>query len=191
MVVEASNLSVASVDSAPAAPYTQEGRPNTFPPSAASSADFTAAAAAAVVAAHTPNGRSANFPPDYLARQHHFTPVTAAASMAQAPSPSLPLSDGEQLNHSPSKSNSDVPIDPSIAATSPTYAGAPYSPYTPQGHEMPQYPGHPPQSYPGWPYPGAPHGLAYSSPGGNSSAAGSPATTGPPRPGQVSLVRLR
>ena len=105
--------------------------------------------------------------------------------MAQATSPSMPLSDGHHPSHSTSKSNTEVPIDPSIAASSPTYPG-PYSPYAPQPHDMAQY-GHgpPPPNY-HWPahaYP--PHGMPYSSPGTNS-ASGSPATTGPPRPGQVS-----
>ncbi|MCJ1254505.1 hypothetical protein MMC24_002320 [Lignoscripta atroalba] len=84
------------------------------------------------------------------------------------------------------KSNPEVPIDPSIAASSPTYP--PYSPYAPQGHDMSHYQGHPPpQGYTGWPpqY-GHPHGLPggpYSSPGTAVSSAGSAATAGP-RPGQ-------
>ena len=110
--------------------------------------------------------------------------------MAQATSPSLPLSDGQNQSSSSSKSNSDLPIDPSIAAQSPTYPG-PYSPYPPQGHDMnPQYPGHPPPGYPHWPgYGGHPHGMPYSSPSA-PSAGGSPATTGPPRPGQVKFWAL-
>lgn len=104
--------------------------------------------------------------------------------MAQATSPSLPLSDGQNQSHSSNKSNNDLPIDPSIAANSPTYPG-PYSPYPPQGHEMAQYQGHPPPGYPHWPgYAGHPHGMPYSSPGA-PPPGGSPATTGPPRPGQV------
>ena len=96
----------------------------------------------------------------------------------------MPLSAGQNQSHPSSESNKDPPIDPSIAASSPTYPG-PYSPYPPQGHEMGQYPGHPPPGYPHWPgYAGHPHGMPYSSPGA-PSAGGSPATTGPPRPGQV------
>ena len=111
--------------------------------------------------------------------------------MAQATSPSMPLSAGQNQSHPSSESNKDPPIDPSIAASSPTYPG-PYSPYPPQGHEMGQYPGHPPPGYPHWPgsYPGHPHGMPYSSPGA-PSAGGSPATTGPPRPGQVKSPALR
>ena len=101
----------------------------------------------------------------------------------------MPLSDGQNQSHSSSKSNTELPIDPSIAAASPTYPG-PYSPYPPQGHDMAQYPGHPPAGYPHWPGYGAhPHGMPYSSPGA-PSAGGSPATTGPPRPGQVNPSSL-
>ncbi|MCJ1302563.1 hypothetical protein MMC08_005367 [Hypocenomyce scalaris] len=87
------------------------------------------------------------------------------------------------------KSNPEVPIDPSIAASSPTYPG-PYSPYGPQGHDMSQYQGHPQQQMYGRPdwqqqYAGHPHGLPgpYSSPGTAVSSGSSAATAGP-RPGQ-------
>ncbi|OJD24537.1 hypothetical protein ACJ73_04102 [Blastomyces percursus] len=137
--------------------------------------------------------------PEYLTRQpqYHHAPHTqpgGAAGMAQATSPSLPLQTGQQSDqYSPSSNKSDtaVPIDPSIAASSPTYP-PPYSPYNPQGHEMAQYPGHPPpQMYgrPDWPphqYGQHPHGLPgpYSSPGTTVGSA-SPAATAGPRPGQV------
>ncbi|KAI4131956.1 MAG: hypothetical protein LQ341_006319, partial [Variospora aurantia] len=80
----------------------------------------------------------------------------------------------------------EVPIDPSIAASSPTYP--PYSPYAQQGHDMSQYQGHPPHGYhPGWPqqYAGHPHmpGGPYSSPGSGVSPGGAAATAGP-RSGQ-------
>ncbi|KAI4162810.1 MAG: hypothetical protein LQ342_003527 [Letrouitia transgressa] len=106
--------------------------------------------------------------------------------MAQATSPSMSLQDGHQNSHHNTphvKPNPDVPIDPSIAASSPTYP--PYSPYAPQGHDMSQYQGHaPPQGYHPWPqqYAGHPHGLPggpYSSPGSAVSAAGAAATAGP------------
>ncbi|KAL9118086.1 MAG: hypothetical protein Q9187_005371 [Circinaria calcarea] len=111
--------------------------------------------------------------------------------MAQATSPSMPLPDGHHHNHhnTPNiKSNPELPIDPSIAASSPTYPG-PYSPYAPQGHDMSHYQGHaPPQGYGQWPPPGYghPHGLPggpYSSAGTAVSAGGAAATAGP-RPGQ-------
>ena len=112
--------------------------------------------------------------------------------MAQATSPSMSLPDGHHHNHhnAPNmKSNPELPIDPSIAQSSPTYPG-PYSPYTPQGHDMAQYQGHPPppQGYGHWPPQGYGHhglpGGPYSSPGTAVSSGGSAATAGP-RPGQV------
>ena len=103
--------------------------------------------------------------------------------MAQATSPSLSLQDGQgQNDHNPSnmKSNPEVPIDPSIAQTSPTYPQ--YSPYG-QGHDMSHYPQGQPQ--PGHYYPqhyaGHPQGFpgAYSSPGTGVSASAAGATAGP------------
>ncbi|WEW59769.1 hypothetical protein PRK78_005249 [Emydomyces testavorans] len=136
--------------------------------------------------------------PEYLTRQpqYHHAPNTqagGAAGMAQATSPSINLQDGQQNGHrnpTQMKSDTDVPIDPSIAAASPTYP-PPYSPYQPQGHDMAQYQGHPPpQMYarPDWPHQYAQHppGLPgpYSSPATTVGTA-SPATTAGPRPGQV------
>lgn len=144
-----------------------------------------------------PATRAAPYP-EYLTRQpqYHHGPNSqagGAAGMAQATSPSMTLQDGQQPDHrNPShiKSDTDVPIDPSIAASSPTYP-PPYSPYNPQGHDMAQYQGHPPpQMYarPDWghQYPQHQHGLPgpYSSPATTVGSA-SPATTAGPRPGQV------
>ena len=113
--------------------------------------------------------------------------------MAQATSPSMSMQDGSHHhNHNTPnmKSDPELPIDPSIAASSPTQYPGPYSPYPPPGHEMAQYQGHPPpQGYGQWPphgY-GHPHGMPggpYSSPGTAVSAGGQVATAGP-RPGQV------
>ena len=134
--------------------------------------------------------RSAALPQEYLARQHYAQQQNqaGAGTMAQATSPSMSLQDGQQNNHHnpPHKSNSEVPIDPSIAQPSPTYP--PYSPYAPN-HDMSQYQGHPQQGYHPWPqqYAGHAHGMPggpYSSPGTAVSAAGAAATAGP-RTGQV------
>ena len=103
------------------------------------------------------------------------------------------MQDGHHHNHhnTPNmKSDAELPIDPSIAASSPTQYPGPYSPYPPPGHEMP-YQGHPPpQGYGQWPpHYGHPHGMPggpYSSPGTAVSAGGQAATAGP-RPGQVSF----
>ena len=156
--------------------------------------------------------------PDYLARppQYHHAPNTqpgSAAGMAQAASPSLTTStlspgDHGQSNghHSQSnfnfinstttttnlKSDPGVPIDPSIAASSPTYP-PPYSPYQPQGHDMTQYQGHPPppQMYarPEWAHGYAQHGHhgmpgPYATPTTTVGPA-FPAPVAGPRPGQV------
>lgn len=145
--------------------------------------------------------------PDYLARppQYHHAPNTqpsGAAGMAQATSPSMTIlstSDGQIHDHHSNstnnnmKSDTDVPIDPSIAATSPTYP-PPYSPYQPQGHDMTQYQGHPPppppQMYarPEWPhgYQHGHHGLPgpYAAPATTVGPA-FPAPAAGPRPGQV------
>ncbi|GBF65734.1 C2H2 finger domain transcription factor [Trichophyton mentagrophytes] len=99
--------------------------------------------------------------PEYLTRQpqYHHAPHTQAGGppgMAQATSPSMNPQDGQQSDHrSPAqvKSDTEVPIDPSIAASSPSYP-PPYSPYAPQSHDMAQYQSHPPQMYarPDWPH---------------------------------------
>ncbi|KAG2413663.1 hypothetical protein HFD88_002852 [Aspergillus terreus] len=150
-----------------------------------------------------PAARSPAYP-EYLARppQYHHAPSTqpgGAAGMAQATSPSMTTTlhhDGQHnghRNHSNVKSDAGVPIDPSIAASSPTYP-PPYSPYQPQGHEMAQYQGHPPppppQMYarPEWShgYGQHQHGLPgpYTTPATTVGPA-SPAATAGPRPGQV------
>ena len=108
------------------------------------------------------SARSSHFP-EYLSRppygpdsttpanqRYHQTSSNHSGSsggMAQASSPSLPLADGQNhdpRNAQPLKSDADVPIDPSIAASSPTYPppGGQYSPY-PAPPDMSQaYPGH-------------------------------------------------
>lgn len=157
--------------------------------------------------------------PDYLARpQYHHAPNSqpgSAAGMAQAASPSLTTStlspgDHGQSNghHSQSnfnfinsttttttnlKSDPGVPIDPSIAASSPTYP-PPYSPYQPQGHDMTQYQGHPPPPPQMYARPEWAHGYAQHGHHGMPGPYATPTTTvGPafpapvagPRPGQV------
>ena len=132
---------------------------------------------------------------DYLARQNfaeHHQNTANTVSMAQATSPSMSLQDGTQNDHhnphNNIKSNPEVPVDPNIAASSPTYP--PYSPYAAQPHEMNHYSGHPPANYPQhWPQQYHPHGMPgapYSSPG--NGTPGTPASSGP-RPGQVCVDR--
>lgn len=184
-----------TADHASAAQYTHTPQPDARPANFASSSTPTSE-----YSVNTPSARSANFPPEYLARpqqyaHHQNNSSGSAGNMAQATSPSISLQDGHQHNHHTAphmKSDPDVPIDPSIAASSPTFPGH-YSPYPPQGNDMGQYQGHPPpQMYgrPDWPpqYAQHAHGMPgpYSSPGTAVSSASSVATAGP-RPGQVSL----
>lgn len=144
------------------------------------------------------SARSQGFPPEQLARysqQYHAAPhhQSAVGSMAQSTSPSMSLQDAPPPDHRNSnhmKSDSDVPIDPSIAQQSSPNYPPPYSPYNPQGHDMAQYQGHPPpgmyQPRPdGW---GQQYGHhmpgPYQSPATTVGTA-SPNTTAGPRPGQV------
>ena len=164
------------------------------------------------------SARSGHFP-DYLNRPPGYqeSPTTSrfhhpeargssggmAQAQAQASSPSLPMTEGHHpRSHHPSaahnvKSDPEVPIDPSIAASSPTYPPpGQYSPYPPQ-HDMAQaYPGHPGagQMYQqraewgqyGQPHPHGvpPYGQHGGSPSTTVSSASSAATAGA-RPGQV------
>ncbi|KAH7088348.1 C2H2 transcription factor-like protein [Paraphoma chrysanthemicola] len=133
------------------------------------------------------SARSGSFP-DYIQRSYQpGAQGQAPGGMAQQQSPSMPLSDGQSNDHHQQqqlKSDSDVPIDPSIAAaTSPTYSHQQqYSPYTPH-HDMQHYPGHPQTpmygSRPEWAGQYAQPGMHY----------GHPATSGPPAPAMVSPVQ--
>ncbi|KAM0720448.1 hypothetical protein Q7P37_004584 [Cladosporium fusiforme] len=97
--------------------------------------------------------------------------------MAQTSSPSLPMADGQQPNGHASqhniKSDGDVPIDPSIAQSSPSYPPPHnYSPYPPQ-QEIPQYAAHPMYARPEWQQGQYPQPMQYGhSPA--SSAGGAP-----------------
>jgi hypothetical protein len=168
------------------------------PPSEGSSADPASAAqfsqgpdprAANFSSAATPtseyginpsSARSGSFP-EYIQR---------AGGMAQSTSPSLPLPDGQDNTQHNNKSDSDVPIDPSIAtASSPTYPAhqqqqqqPQYSPYGPQ-HDMQHYQGHPQTpmygARPEWAGQYPPHHMQY----------GHPASSGPPAQSMVSPVQ--
>jgi hypothetical protein len=135
------------------------------------------------------SARSGSFP-EYIQRSYQpGAQGQAPGGMAQQQSPSMSIPDGQTNDHHQSpqlKSDSDVPIDPSIAAqTSPTYPShqQQYSPYTPH-HDMQHYPGQPqtPMGYPQRPE-WAGH---YAQPGMHY---GHPATSGPPAPAMVSPVQ--
>lgn len=101
------------------------------------------------------SARSGSFP-EYIQRSYADGrqtqyPAGAQSNMAQTSSPSHSMPDGPQSNgHASNNANSDsdVPIDPSIAQSSPTYPPPHnYSPYPPQHDVPPQYPGQPMTSY--------------------------------------------
>ncbi|KAK3374864.1 hypothetical protein B0H63DRAFT_526163 [Podospora didyma] len=121
-----------SVDHASAAPYAtqQEARSTNYSTSATPTSDYSV---------YPPSARSSSFP-EHIQRTYHpaSNPSGSSGGMAQTPtSPSVPLKDGPSHQKSQQvKSDSDVPIDPSIAAPSPTYPHGQYSPYAPPPQEM-------------------------------------------------------
>ena len=110
----------------------QEVRPgSTYATSATPTSDYSV---------YPQSARSTSFP-DHIQRPYHpaSTPGGSSGGMAQTPtSPSpVPVQDGRSHQKLPQdKSDSAVPIDPSIAAPSPTYAHGQYSPYAPPGQDM-------------------------------------------------------
>ncbi|KAI1268538.1 hypothetical protein F5Y18DRAFT_233866 [Xylariaceae sp. FL1019] len=176
-----------SADHASAAQYpsNQESRPASYSASGTPTSEY---------GAYPPSARSTSSFPEHSLRHYHPASSHNGSSggMAQqtSTSPSMPMQDGR--NHQPQqlKSDSDVPIDPSIAAPSPTY---PHSQYTPYGPPPPQdmshnYPQSTASMYnqprPDWgnyAHPGSqmphPHSVAY----GHSPASAAP----PGRPTQV------
>ena len=133
------------------------------------------------------SARSGSFP-EYIQRSYQPGAQGAnAGGMAQPQSPSMPIQDGQANDHQPQqqlKSDSDVPIDPSIAAaTSPTYPQhEQYSPYN-QHHNMQHYPGQPTTPMyaprPEWAGHYPQHAMPY----------GHPASSGAPAPAMVSPVQ--
>lgn len=139
------------------------------------------------------SARSGSFP-EYIQRsyadgqQNRYQPSAQGnhAGMAQTSSPSLSMPDGQQPNghasHNNLKSDGDVPIDPSIAQSSPSYPPPHnYSPYPPQ-QEMPQYPTHPMYARPEW----APGQYAQPMP----PYGHAPATTGAGAPAMVAAHHM-
>jgi transcription factor CON7 len=142
------------------------------------------------------SARSSGFPPEHLRySQYPQAPHQAGAvvTMAQpsSPSKSLPedsLNGNHVTNSHHVRSNSDVPIDPSISQASPTYP--PYSPYPPQqGMDHAYQPQHPPymqqrpphDQWGGYPQHGMPAPYPHPGPG----VQGPPQTSAASRSGQV------
>ncbi|KAI2639851.1 hypothetical protein GGS26DRAFT_587300 [Hypomontagnella submonticulosa] len=139
-----------SADHASAAQYpsNQEARGTSYPASATPNSEY---------GAYPQSARSTGSFPEHSLRHYHPASNHSGSSggMAQTPtSPSMPMQDGR--NHQPQqvKSDSDVPIDPSIAAPSPTYGPhsqyAPYAPPQDMSHNYPQSGGMFPQPRPDW-----------------------------------------
>lgn len=171
------------MDEASAVQYqqNQDYKPSNFPSSATATPDSN----------YPQSARSGSFP-DYIrsyeGQQQRYTAGTQQSGMAQTSSPSPSSDDGTQNNGHASniaKSDPEVPIDPSIAQSSPTYPPPHnYSPYPPQ-HELPQYPGQQMTSY------GRPEWAGQY--GQQSSPMGyhSPATTGGAQPNMVAHAMPR
>jgi hypothetical protein len=130
--------------------YSQSGLPSPYPSnfgdnhSEGSSADHASAAQYPAKqevnysTSGTPNseygvypqsGRSGSFP-EHIQRSYHPAGSAGSGGMAQQQnSPSMPQQDGRSHQAHAVKSDNDVPIDPSIAAPSPSYAYPQHSPY--------------------------------------------------------------
>lgn len=172
-----------STDHPSGAPYPnqQEVRPAPYSASGTPTSEYSV---------YPTSSRSSSFP-EHIQRPYHSAsnPSGGSGAMAQtSTSPSVPLSDGR--NHqSPSqvKSDSEVPIDPSMAATSPTYAHGQYSPYAPPPGDMAH--GYQPAGTPMYAQP-RPDWAGYGQPGGPITPGHhvfpqTPTTAAPGRPNQV------
>lgn len=119
-----SEASSADHPSAAQYPTPQEARSSNYPTSATPTSEY---------GAYAPSARSSSSFPEHGLRQYHpaGTPSGSSGGMAQTPtSPSsMPLQDGRNHQSQQVKSDSDMPIDPSIAAPSPTYGHNQYSAY--------------------------------------------------------------
>ncbi|RYP92236.1 hypothetical protein DL770_001655 [Monosporascus sp. CRB-9-2] len=115
-----------SADHASAAQYPtpQEARSSTYSASATPTSEY---------GAYAQSARSSGSFQEQGLRQYHpaaSNPSGSSGGMAQTPtSPSIPLPDGRNHQSQQVKSDSDMPIDPSIAAPSPTYGHSQYSAY--------------------------------------------------------------
>ncbi|KJZ69208.1 hypothetical protein HIM_11408 [Hirsutella minnesotensis 3608] len=111
-----------SADHASAAQYPVKQEVN-YPASATPTSEY---------GVYPQSSRSGSFP-DHIQRSYHPSSSTSSGGgMAQQQnSPSLPQQDGRSHQSHAVNSDNDVPIDPSIAAPSPTYPYGQHSPYAP------------------------------------------------------------
>jgi len=122
-----SQSEASSADHASAAPYgtQQEVRSTTYSTSATPTSDYSL---------YPQSARSSSFP-EHVQRSYHPASSHAGGSGGMAQTPTSPLPDGR--NHQTQvKSDSGVPIDPSITAPSPTYPHANYPPYAAPPQDM-------------------------------------------------------
>jgi transcription factor CON7 len=182
-------------------PTDQASVANSFTPEVRSSSNSNYSASATPTSeysVHPASARSSSFP-EHIHRPyyHSSNPSGGSGGMAQATSPSMPLQDGRPSHHNQIKSDAEVPIDPSIAASSPTYPphGGQYSPYPPQqemSHGYPQHPGGPmyAQPRPDWSGYGQQSHHGMPSPYSQTTGVSTPTSTAPAgaRPGQVSFL---
>lgn len=176
-----------SVDQTSATPYTtaQEVRTNNYPTTATPTSEY---------GVYPQSARSGSFP-EHIQRSYHPAGSGSSGGMAQTPtSPSMPMHDGGN-HHNPQqvKSDSDVPIDPSIAAPSPTYGHGQYSPYAAPPQDMAHSYSHPSsaglyaQPRPDWTGYGQQHGTPITP--GHHVFPQTPTSTTSQRPNQVGKTR--
>lgn len=80
---------------------------------------------------YPPTARSGSYS-EHIQRSYHPSSSASSGGMAQQQnSPSMPQHNGPSHQSHPVNSDNDVPIDPSIAAPSPTYPYGQHSPYAP------------------------------------------------------------
>lgn len=80
---------------------------------------------------YPPSARSGSYS-EHIQRSYHPSSSASSGGMAQQQnSPSMPQHNGPSHQAHPVNSDNDVPIDPSIAAPSPTYPYGQHSPYAP------------------------------------------------------------
>ena len=176
-----------SVDQTSATPYTtaQEVRTSNYPTTATPTSEY---------GVYPQSARSGSFP-EHIQRSYHPAGSGSSGGMAQTPtSPSMPMHDGGN-HHNPQqvKSDSDVPIDPSIAAPSPTYGHGQYSPYAAPPQDMAHSYSHPSsaglyaQPRPDWTGYGQQHGTPITP--GHHVFPQTPTSTTSQRPNQVGKTR--
>ncbi|POR33028.1 Uncharacterized protein TPAR_06788 [Tolypocladium paradoxum] len=171
------NSEGSSADQASAAQYPVKQEAN-YPTSATPTSEY---------GVYPQSARSGSFP-EHIQRSYHPASSTSSGGMAQQQnSPSMPQQDGRSHQARAVNSDNDVPIDPSIAAPSPTYAYGQHSPYA-QNPDMSHSYSHPggnmyAQPRPDWTGYGQ-HGGPPLTPG-HAVYAQSPASAPQQRPNQV------